>query len=76
MREFLYPLRIALSVLCIVGSTKVIKHFKIKEDTGVGGFFITPSRSFSKLGKLVDYYRGKQHTVALLFIENVKRDTP
>ncbi|VDD80025.1 unnamed protein product [Mesocestoides corti] len=51
------PLRIALSVLCIVGSTKTIKHFSVKNDPEAGSFFITPSRTFKTLKDLIEYYK-------------------
>ncbi|CUT99593.1 proto oncolocus tag tyrosine protein kinase LCK [Echinococcus multilocularis] len=51
------PLRIALSVLCIVGSAKIIKHFSVRYDSSLSGYFITPGKRFTQLKDLTDYYK-------------------
>ncbi|EUB60790.1 Tyrosine-protein kinase SPK-1 [Echinococcus granulosus] len=51
------PLRIALSVLCIVGSAKIIKHFSVRYDNSLSGYFITPGKRFTQLKDLTDYYK-------------------
>ena len=54
------PLRIALSVLCLIGSMKTIRHFSVQYDKSMGSYFITPSRSFARLQDLIHYYhKGK-----------------
>lgn len=62
------PLRIALSVLCIVGSTKTIKHFSVRYDPSLSGYSIALGKRFTQLKDLTDYYKGEQwHVSSKLF---------
>ncbi|KAM7539409.1 hypothetical protein Aperf_G00000054799 [Anoplocephala perfoliata] len=55
------PLRIALSVLCIAGTTRTVKHFIIRYDRTAKNYFISPSRRFHHLKELTDYYETSHH---------------
>ncbi|KAL5963356.1 Tyrosine-protein kinase SPK-1 [Taenia solium] len=70
------PLRIALSVLCIVGSTKVIKHFSVRYDPSLSGYSIALGKRFTQLKDLTDYYKAPHGGNAPLLSSSMPHSPP
>ncbi|KAL5103340.1 Tyrosine-protein kinase SPK-1 [Taenia crassiceps] len=70
------PLRIALSVLCIVGSTKTIKHFSVRYNSSLSGYSIAQGKRFSQLKDLTDYYKVSHNGNAPLLSSSLPHSPP
>ncbi|VDM31547.1 unnamed protein product [Hydatigera taeniaeformis] len=70
------PLRIALSVLCLVGTTKIIKHFSVRYDQTLSGYSITPGKKFAHLKDLTDYYKVSHNGNAPLLSSSMPHSPP